>query len=267
MTPQYLLRIDDVCPTMRWDLWHQIEDILVGYDVKPIVAVIPDNKDPKLMLDRANGKFWDKVREWQKRGWTIGLHGYQHRYVTECPGIIGFNKYSEFAGLPFQEQKDKLKKAMAIFAAERVKPDLWVAPAHSFDLFTVEALFRLGIRTISDGLQFYPHRDGRGMFWIPQQLGQFRRMPFGVWTVCIHLHDVEHSCPDRFRKNIETFRKCIVSTEDIVAQYGHLQTGVLSLAAGRLLRHVKRTKLGLSRYAERAEVNQANGTRACMSRL
>ncbi|NTW33617.1 MAG: DUF2334 domain-containing protein, partial [Bacteroidetes bacterium] len=38
-----------------------------------------------------------KMKELQKKGFLIALHGYQHRYVTENSGIMRINEYSEFA--------------------------------------------------------------------------------------------------------------------------------------------------------------------------
>src|SRR5260370_42375028 len=54
---------------------------LMARRLKPILAVVPDNQDPMLKVDAPVADFWDRVRQWQARGWTIALHGYQHRYV------------------------------------------------------------------------------------------------------------------------------------------------------------------------------------------
>ena len=110
--PRYLLRFDDLCPTMNWPLWEQIEHILVAQDVRPIVAVIPDNRDPKLVVDQFRADFWKRVRLWQARGWTVALHGYQHVYVNRNPGMLGIAPQSEFAGLPWQEQEAKLRQGL-----------------------------------------------------------------------------------------------------------------------------------------------------------
>src|SRR5215471_9078010 len=100
MNATYLVRIDDVCPTMNWAVWPAIEAILVQNGVKPLLAVIPDNHDHLLNSCAAGKNFWNQVRSWRDRGWSIGLHGYQHRYVTRDSGIMGINRSSEFAGLP-----------------------------------------------------------------------------------------------------------------------------------------------------------------------
>jgi len=36
--------------------------------LKPIVAVIPNNKDLKQMITEEDVQFWNKVRKWQKKG-------------------------------------------------------------------------------------------------------------------------------------------------------------------------------------------------------
>ncbi len=182
----YLVRFDDICPTMNWRVWEAIEAHLVRFGVRPILAVVPDNRDPKLAVDEARPDFWDRVRQWQAAGYTIALHGYQHLYVNKDPGLIGVTHQSEFAGLPREEQEAKLRKALAIFAEQGVRADAWVAPSHSFDRTTVKILGELGVPVISDGLWTWPFTDEGGITWVPQQLWGFRRRPAGIWTVCNH---------------------------------------------------------------------------------
>ncbi|HET8715597.1 MAG TPA: DUF2334 domain-containing protein, partial [Holophagaceae bacterium] len=97
---RYILRFDDICPTMNWEVWEAIEALLDRHGVKPILAVVPDNQDPKLQVDAPRADFWDRVRGWQAKGYTIALHGYQHRYINRNAGIMGLTHQSEFAGLP-----------------------------------------------------------------------------------------------------------------------------------------------------------------------
>jgi predicted deacetylase len=218
---RFLIRFDDICPTMNWQVWDQVEQILVDAGVKPLLAVVADNCDPELRVAPADPAFWTKVRGWQNRGWSIGLHGYQHCYVTASAGIIGRNRYSEFAGLDEAVQGKKLESALRIFEREEVRPDAWVAPAHSFDQVTVRLLSRLGVKCISDGYSLFPYVCREGVLWVPQQLGNFRKMPFGTWTVCLHInrwtaHDIE-----LFRQNIAAFRDLTVSLEEIRSSYQH----------------------------------------------
>ena len=63
---------------MNWRIWRLLERDLFGLNIKPMMAVIPDNRDRELMVNAPGvGDFWNSVRSWQEHGWTIGLHGYQ----------------------------------------------------------------------------------------------------------------------------------------------------------------------------------------------
>jgi len=204
---------------MNWSVWRQVEEILIRFEIKPILAVIPDNQDEKLRVCDPNKAFWDEVRGWQARGWTIGLHGYQHLYRTRDAGLIGINKYSEFSGLGYAEQRSKLSQALQIFERERVVSDIWVAPAHSFDSITLQALCDLGIRRVSDGFSLYPHLDSFGMVWIPQQLWRFRKMPFGLWTICFHLNCWTAKDIARFGLDVQKFAGGLTDCSSVVATY------------------------------------------------
>jgi predicted deacetylase len=204
---------------MNWELWTKIESVLVEHRIAPILAVVPDNQDKKLVVGPAKPDFWDEVRKWQSRGWTIGLHGYQHLYVTGNSGIVGIQPRSEFAGLPADVQENKLRRGIEIFRSEGIEPQLWIAPAHSFDLPTVASLRKFGIATISDGLALAPHTDRNGTFWVPQQLWRFRRRPFGTWTVCFHQNHWTYQQFDQFRRDIQRYRHSITSLASVKSQY------------------------------------------------
>ncbi|MCU1276639.1 MAG: hypothetical protein JWM53_185 [bacterium] len=220
---RYLVRFDDICPGMNWNVWREIEKILADADVRPMLAVVPANEDAHLDVGPREDRFWELVRGWQARGWTIGLHGYQHRYVTRESGIIGLNERSEFAGLPAAEQADKLARAVAIFRAESVRPDVWIAPAHSFDAATVAALREVGVDAISDGFFLSAHRDERGMLWVPQQIWGFRYRPFGLWTVCYHHNDWTARDLARFAADVTAYRARITHFAEI-ASATHIRT-------------------------------------------
>lgn len=222
---RYILRFDDICPTMDWNAWDPIEKAMDDEGIRPLVAVIPDNKDPEFEVGPANPAFWDRVRAWQAKGWGVGVHGYRHERATRDGGIMAINQRSEFAGLGSGEQSEKLEKALAIFARERVTPDAWVAPWHSFDAATKAALDRKGVRVISDGFSVLPYRDDEGMLWIPNQLWRFRRMPFGLWTVCWHYRDWAPDRLDHARKTFAAYRGSIGSLGEAVSVYGGRRKG------------------------------------------
>ena len=122
MSAKYLLRFDDLCSTMCWSVWNEIESILDQFEVKPIVAVIPDNRDPELDIEPPNPEFWERVRRWQTKGWAVALHGYQHLYCGSDSGLLRLNPRTEFAGDSEAVQRQKLVAALAICSANGVKP-------------------------------------------------------------------------------------------------------------------------------------------------
>jgi len=186
LSAKYILRFDDACPTMDKRKWDKIETICDKYEIKPLIAVIPNNKDKSMMVDKYDEKFWDKIRDWQKKGWHIALHGFEHLYVTNKSGVLPFNKQSEFAGLSLEEQMIKIKKGWAIFQKEQIKSNIWIAPSHTFDRNTLLALKQeTNIDKISDGIALFPFIKYE-FKWLPQQVWKFRKMPFGVWTSCFH---------------------------------------------------------------------------------
>lgn len=218
--PRYLLRFDDICPTMNWKVWDEIEAHLARHQIRPLLAVVPDNQDPKLMVDEARADFWDRVRRWQAQGWTIAMHGYQHLYINQNPGIMGLEPKSEFAGLPREAQEAKLRKGLAIFAEHGVRPDAWIAPSHSFDQTTVELLIALGVPVISDGLWPWPFSDQGRITWIPAQHWDFKECPRGIWTICYHHNAWEASQLEKFRAVLAKHGPEITDVSTVLQAFG-----------------------------------------------
>lgn len=216
----YLVRFDDICPTMNWDRWDAVERLLVKFDIKPILSVVPDNRDPNLACAPAHADFWSQVRLWQARGWAIGLHGYTHVYNSRHSGLMHLTPQSEFVGLPFEDQRSRLHRGMEIFRNNGVLPDCWVAPAHSFDRNTLAALASLGLMTVSDGLSRWPYRDQEGMFWVPQQLWtRFKPRKRGIWTVCYHHNKWNDTQAHHFAADVAEYAALCTSLEAVRQQY------------------------------------------------
>jgi len=212
---RYILRFDDICPTMNWTVWDQIEELLDRYSVCPILAVVPDNVDFNLMLEPARTNFWEKVRQWQAKGYAIALHGYQHKYVNKNPGLMRLTRQSEFSGLAREEQEEKIRKGLEIFRAHGVHADAWVAPSHSFDQTTLDVLQCHGVDVVSDGLWRRPVLDVKGMTWVPQQLWGFRPKEAGVWTVCFHHNDWNSEKIELFGKELNIYAPEITDLKSI----------------------------------------------------
>jgi len=57
VNPTYLVRFDDLCPTMNWTVWAEVEKMLLNLSIRPIAAVIPANQDVDLMVSAAHADF------------------------------------------------------------------------------------------------------------------------------------------------------------------------------------------------------------------
>jgi predicted deacetylase len=216
MSAKYIIRLDDACPTMNCEKWDRIEQILDKYSIKPIVAVIPNNEDEKQKIDKYDPFFWDKVREWQQKGWDIAFHGYNHVYTTKNGGLVfKTEKNSEFAGVPFNIQETKIKRGIEIFRQNGIEPKIWVAPSHTFDESTLKALRQhTQIEIISDGIALNPYKR-YGYTWIPCNTWQFKHYIHGYWTICVHPNTIVENKLLEMIAFIEKYRKNIIEVKDI----------------------------------------------------
>lgn len=118
----YCLRLDDACPQMNAEKWKKMESILDEYKIKPIVGVIPENRDPDF-VSVADENFWGKACEWQKKGWTIALHGLHHElYFHEPRGYyqLSHSRKTEWAGRSSTEQYEMLKQGSLFRSADEI---------------------------------------------------------------------------------------------------------------------------------------------------
>lgn len=153
---KYLIRFDDICPTMDWTQWKRAEELLVKYSIKPLLGVIPDCKDPELQIDEPRPDFWEWVLQKQREGYAIAMHGVYHVYKTHVRGMINNGYNSEFAGLSYEEQYELIKKGKEILLSHGVETDIFFAPSHSYDENTLKALSANGFRYMSDGKTHKP---------------------------------------------------------------------------------------------------------------
>lgn len=189
MRNKYLIRLDDACPTMDIKKWQKIEELLDSAGVNPMVGVIPANKDSKQKIDDADPKFWNKVKRWEDKGWTIALHGYDHCFISD-KGMYGLNPLwsrSEFAGISYEKQREKIRNGVLEFRKNGIEPKFFFAPAHTYDENTLKALLEeSNIRIISDTIATQPYRNGDFVF-IPQLGGHCKKIPIpGIYTLCLH---------------------------------------------------------------------------------
>ena len=212
----YLIRFDDACPTMKKDNWARIEALMDKYEIKPIVGIIPLNEDATQFFDKEDLAFWNKVQVWQNKGWEIAMHGYCHQYISKQGGLNPMWHRSEFAGVPLDLQKDKIRNGVQIFKNHHVNISIFSAPSHTFDENTLQALIEESdIRIISDTIALRPYKDEMFTF-IPQICGHCMRMPlFGVFTFSYHPSTMKEEEFVALEKFLDRFKHSFVRFGDL----------------------------------------------------
>ncbi len=189
-----IFRLDDISWDMNGDNFLRIRELFIRYGIKPLIGVIPCNKDEKL-VKQARGKgmsqeaFWKEIKTLQDEyGWSIALHGFNHVYKTQNGGLFRINNRSEFAGVPYDEQFRMIKEGKRKLNEYGLETNVFMAPAHSLDWNTVAALRENGIAVVTDGIAAYPYRK-RGIWFIPQVANWPQKRARGVESVCFHIND------------------------------------------------------------------------------
>ena len=172
------VRLDDITPDMDWKRFFKFKALLDRYQVKPLIGVVPDNRDPDLVKKQEPGAggetlkgqapedFWAYMKELERQGWVIAMHGCHHVYATDKGGMFPLNNFSEFAGLPFEEQKELLREGKQLLEEKGIETALFMAPAHSYDKNTLRALKEAGFQGLTDGFGNRPYRF-RGLDFYP----------------------------------------------------------------------------------------------------
>lgn len=243
---QYLLRFDDFCPTMARVPWKRFERVLEEFAVRPILAVVPDNRDPDLVRERVDPDFWKKMRAWEHAGATVALHGYRHVCMSAGRSLVPVRAKTEFAGVPEDVQRTWLREGMCILRAHGLHPRLWAAPRHGLDAATLRALRAEGIPYLSDGLARGPFARG-GVTWIPQQLWGPAEKRSGVWTICLHSNTAAADSAEKLRTFLARHRDQIVCFEEVVSDHHPVRLNVAErlhemIAIARRKRQLRRSE-------------------------
>lgn len=171
---QIVIRFDDICPTMDWTQWGKAERFMDERGIKPLIGVIPDCQDSDLKIEKARSDFWKWLKGRQDKGYVIAMHGVNHVFCSKHRGILTNRIGSEFAGLPYKEQLQILRRGKEMLESHGIYTDIFFAPGHSYDENTVKALAACGFKYVSDGksskayswmgIKFLPCRNSGAVF-------------------------------------------------------------------------------------------------------
>ena len=212
-----LIRLDDIAENMNCNLMKKVELLFEKYEIKPVLGVIPNNKDDELLAYPKKENFWEQVRTWKSKGWEIAMHGYTHVYDKKC-GYKDYFNYgggSEFFGLSLSDQKIKIESGFKKFVKENIKIRSFFAPNHTYDLNTFRALDECGIINVIDGYGIFPY-SYKNLNFIPQLFYKEIMLPFGIQSTQIHLNYWKEKDFKNFEKFLMKHRKKIVSFDDML---------------------------------------------------
>ena len=218
-----LIRIDDVAENMSWETMDKLEILFDEYKIKPILGVIPYNKDESLLMFPKKNNFWEKVKEWKKKGWEISMHGFSHVYEnnTKKKDYFGHGGNSEFYGHSYEVQFLKIKNGLKIFEEKNIEVKSFFAPNHTYDLNTFKALKAAGIFEVIDGYGLMPYIENNITF-IPQLFHKVMILPFGIQTTQIHLNTWSASDFVNFEKFLKDNVKKIITYEEALNKVNNL---------------------------------------------
>lgn len=238
---EYCIRLDDACPQMNAEKWARIERILDKYKVKPIVGVIPEKRDPDFVAV-ADENFWGKACEWQKKGWTIALHGLHHElHFHEPRGYyqLSHSSKTEWAGKSSTEQYEMLKQGYQILKGHGLTPTCFFAPCHTYDEATVEAIASMKTEGcslyISDGYALHPYqRDG--VDFLPTLFDTPHKLPMqGTYTFVYHPNNMSSADFDYLENFLQQYKQYFRSP-DILMKDSEIKDG--QGVIGRILEYV-----------------------------
>jgi len=241
-----LIRFDDIAENMNWKLMDRCETLFNKYSIKPVLGVIPRNKDKELLNHPVNKNFWERVRSWKALGWEIAMHGFTHEYdSTSIKKKDYFNHGggSEFYGHSIEVQKQRLASGLKKFKEENVKVRSFFAPNHIYDKNTFLALKSLGVKQVIDGYGLFPYLENEIIF-IPQLFYENIILPFGLQSTQIHLNYWSD-------KDFSKFEKFIDVNQDKIINYDQMLDGVNNGPISRASRFLTSSLLKLKRLTNK----------------
>jgi predicted deacetylase len=221
------IRIDDVTPDMDWSKFLRFKELCDKYQVKPLVGVVPRNRDKSLQIDNKRPDFWAFIRKLDSDDWVIAQHGAYHVYTTKKMGCFPLNRLSEFAGLPYKKQYERISYGKCKLEKHGIYTDIFVAPAHSYDITTLNVLEDLGFAKISDGFGNMPYKAHNMTFYpISYRQKSVVKKKNGYTTLVVHTNTLSDKDFARYERLFEKNKENLISYYELF-NVGSEKRGIL----------------------------------------
>lgn len=210
-----LFRLDDIAPGLKRENLSRLEVLFDKYSVKPLIGVVPDNRDDNLVVDEYSiDEFWANVKRLQDKGWVVTLHGFNHVYTTETSGLLQANPFSEFAGIDYDKQFEMIKSGKEMLEQHGLEVKGFMAPGHTFDLNTLKALRENGFSFVTDGYTDYPYIR-EGLKFVPCTTDE-AVIADKLDTMCIHLNNWNDDSFSKLEEFLKSNSSAAVSWEEVL---------------------------------------------------
>ena len=111
-----------------------------------------------------------------------------------------------------EKQREMLKRGNEILSQYGIKTDIFMAPAHTYDLNTLKALQELGYCRMTDGFGVRPYEwYGITFYPISFLMSRSLKKKRGCTTLVIHTNEIDREGMEKYRKLFMEHRKDLVS--------------------------------------------------------
>ena len=209
------VRLDDITPDMDWEKFRRLEKLLDENKIAPLIGIVPDNQDPNLMKNPAVSDFYQQIKTWENKGWSLAMHGCNHIYTTNKGGLFPLNHLSEFAGVALKEQKRMITEGKQKLSEMGIKTNIFMAPAHSFDKNTLTVLKEEGFCYITDGFGDYPYQRS-GLTFLPIAFRKEKDIEkdHGYTTIVFHTNTMDEGEFRAFEKMLKKHKQDFISYKE-----------------------------------------------------
>lgn len=212
MSRKIAVRMDDITPDMNWENFNFFQGLFKETGITPLLGIVPDNQDPKLCCGAVREDFYEVMKDLEREGYSLAMHGFQHVYTSKNGGIFPLNKDSEFAGISYDKQKEMLMLGREKLKAHGIETDIFMAPAHSYDRNTLRALKEAGFTKITDGFGKTPYLYKEITFYpISFRLSRSLKQNEGVTTMVLHANTVTEADKERYTRIFREYGRNMIS--------------------------------------------------------